>query len=192
MKVCKFFTFFMFLIIFLLSSLQEVFSNELPWSTVEQIREKTVLRPIKEIPEWDGVYIATKEGYIEFPKESTTTIEPNIVYIEINQNKLNPIVIPLEKFQGFLIKGDDILKTIHIFRAKNFSSTQGSYLGIGPKKEYLLDLMKRKTISPGVYLYAVEEPETFFKMKNEDIFYIGIALKIDRIPTKVFCFGLKR
>lgn len=164
-----------------------LFSEELPWSSVEQsTKTEDVLSPQK-LPEWDGIYIVTKNGYIELTPGNTFDFQECYKRYDspigvrgyfpywftcfgriLELEGKRPLIVPQSDFLGILIKGEDYLKGISLKKTKReersllFGKGKSYDFTMYPDKSIPFDKFRRRTIAPGVYFFSPRDPVEVF------------------------------
>lgn len=188
MKAVKVFTAYLaFFLIFSLLLVQKVFSQELPWATVEQRKEENTPQSLKNLPEWDGIYIVTRTDYIELSTKKPCE-GPKLCF----QKYIETVYVPASDFVGILVKGKDYLERLKFRRIKSEKGLFGDRL-FSPRNYTLLppEQIRRKVIAPETYFFVFTENVTkLFGMAEEEK-YMGISLDKNDQPEKTWIVGFQ-
>jgi hypothetical protein len=205
---------FLFVFVFSLKATAE----ELPWKPLEEkgkasMQKESPFKLPEPLPEFDGVYIITTDGYVELKPEHKANYSgyigggrPRIYY------EFEPLdayyFIPLEKFKGFLFIGKNYQKEkIEIlpdatcaFYRNRFKDPPKKYRGVRcyrdvygsifrPLRYVKISDLKIKTINDFTYAIFVESPDKIFctfDKKTQRISCDDIFITVKDIGTWVF------
>ncbi|MGC9100099.1 MAG: hypothetical protein ACP5HC_02375 [Caldisericum sp.] len=167
---------FLFLLFFNFGFRDYLRADELPWKPLAEVEEKPedILKTLpKNLPQWDGLYIATPDEYIYLdPDKGRSGLVgdyPYWIYIgkEIYQ-------MPIEKFKGILVVGKEYQQPvdirIRIHPGEN--CTEYNYHGLTvecrhTKTTYLTFTRgKRERINPYVFVILLSEKEKYKLLKE--------------------------
>jgi hypothetical protein len=206
---------FLFVFVFSLKATAE----ELPWKPLEEkgnasMQKESPFKLPEPLPEFDGIYIITTDGYIELKPEHKAydTSYTRWTGYQIN-HRFKPLdayyFIPLEKFKGFLFIGKDYRKekieflpgAICVFyrdrkdpndkKKQNihcFRDVYGRYIRISD-----LRTLRTKTINDFTYAIFIESPDKIFcafDKKADRVKCDTVFLTVEGIGTWVFSLSV--
>jgi len=170
---------FLFVFVFSLKATAE----ELPWKPLEEkgnasMQKESPFKLPEPLPEFDGIYIITTDGYVELKPEHRATDEFHGrwggPYVRYHFPSGAFYSIPLKKFKGFLFIGNAYRKeNVRIERKaycmifKNGKSTCD--LLMADRKPVDLSLHKIKTINQFTCAILFESPEKVFDTLEKEV-----------------------
>jgi hypothetical protein len=194
-----------FLFVFVFSL--EATAEELPWKSLEEkgkasMQKESPFKLPEPLPEFDGIYIITTDGYIELKPEQGAydSLRISSSYVRYRFSPDAFYSIPMKKFKGFLFIGEDYKKDKVVIERKIYCKLleDGKRLcDLDEKNRYPVRLStsettKTKTINQFTYAVLFESPEKVFDTIDENPKGYNLIRLYSRGASRiVWLFGLK-